>query len=127
VLSTFINPVPSDALDFTLSVSSSRDDLSGPGTDVPLVTPDALPPFLRAARRLARQIVGAGAGVGFDDAKRVFLGDEMREQPAKHRVLDDIGEISGMKGVVIVHQPPRTGGIATRGLRQARRSVSGQA
>jgi hypothetical protein len=41
VLSTFINPVPSDALDFTLSVSAGGFDSGGPGTDIPLVTPDA--------------------------------------------------------------------------------------
>ena len=65
---------------------------------------DAGAPFAGTARLGAGQIVKARPRMGIDHAEggRLFLqvGDHARER----RVLDDIGEISGMKRVAVIHR-----------------------
>ena len=39
-----------------------------------------------------------------DDPKRLVLQLQVFDQPHQHRMLDDIGEIAGVKGVAIVHR-----------------------
>ena len=41
--------------------------------------------------------------MGVDDAERGRLVAQMHEDARQHRVLDDVGEIAGVKGVAIVH------------------------
>ena len=58
----------------------------------------------RLRRRLrAVEIVAAGAGMGVDDAERRRLGAQVHQNADQHRVLDDIGEVAGVKGVAIIH------------------------
>src|SRR5882757_5103018 len=43
--------------------------------------------------------------MGVDDAKRLVLLSEIVEQARQHDMLDDVGEISGVVGVAVVHDP----------------------
>ena len=65
---------------------------------------DAVAPFLRLAGLGAGEIVAAGAGMGVDDAEGRRLVAQMHQHAAQHRVLDDVGEISGVIGVAVVHR-----------------------
>ena len=64
----------------------------------------------RRASSLA-EIVAAGAGVGVDEAERRLLLGEIDENAGEDRVLEDVGEIAGVKGVAVVH---RLGPIGAR-------------
>ncbi len=44
-----------------------------------------------------------GAGMDVEDAERRRLATQMHEDAREHRVLEHVGEISGVKGVPIVH------------------------
>jgi hypothetical protein len=41
--------------------------------------------------------------MGVDDADRRVLLLQIEDDPRQHRMLDHIGEVSGVKGVAIVH------------------------
>jgi hypothetical protein len=64
---------------------------------------DAIAPFAGAAGSLACQIVDADAGMAVEDAERRRLGLEALNHPGEHDVLQDVGMISGVKGVAVVH------------------------
>ena len=42
--------------------------------------------------------------MGVDDTEGRRLRTQMHQDANEHRVLDDVGEIAGMKGVAIVHR-----------------------
>jgi hypothetical protein len=42
--------------------------------------------------------------MGVDEAKRRLLPREMDEEARQDRVLENVGEIAGVKGVAIVHR-----------------------
>src|SRR5271156_6021590 len=50
----------------------------------------------------------------------------MQENPREDAMLVHVGEIAGVEGVTIVHQPPRNGGISNCSRRQLRRAISSQ-
>ena len=60
-------------------------------------------PLAAAARLGAGEIIAAGAGMGIEDAERRRLRAQMQQDAHEHRVLEDIGEVAGVKGVAIVH------------------------
>src|SRR5437588_1153954 len=68
---------------------------------------DAVAPLARAVRFRAGQVGEAGARVRIDDPERRGLDAQVHDHPRKDRVLDDLGEISGVKGVAIVHDEGR--------------------
>lgn len=47
----------------------------------------------------------AGAGVAVDHPERRGLLLQVTENAYQHDVLDDIGEVSGVEGVLIIHPP----------------------
>src|SRR5215211_3451176 len=51
----------------------------------------------------AGEIVASCAGMGVDDAERGRLCAQMNENAGEDRMLDDVGEIAGVKGMTIVH------------------------
>jgi hypothetical protein len=65
---------------------------------------DAVAPFSGAARLGAGQIVLTRPRMGIDDAegRRLFL--QVGDDACKRRVLDDIGEISGVERVAVIHR-----------------------
>jgi len=77
-------------------------------------TGDPLAPFRRARRLVAGKIISARPGMGVDEAKGRFLALEMKEDARQNRVLEDVGEIAGVKGVSIVDlKRPRCGRAAS--------------
>ena len=41
--------------------------------------------------------------MGVDDAEGLFLGAQMNEHAGEHRVLEHIGEITGVETVAVIH------------------------
>jgi hypothetical protein len=64
---------------------------------------DAIAPFAAALRLLGGEVVAPSTGMNIDDAKRRRLAAQMHEDAREHRVFEHVGEISGVKGVPIVH------------------------
>jgi hypothetical protein len=63
---------------------------------------DPLAPLLRARRLVARKIVAARSGVSVDKTKGRFLARQMNKDTREDRVLEDVGEIAGVKGVAVI-------------------------
>jgi hypothetical protein len=66
-------------------------------------TRDAIAPFSGPARLRPGEIVEAGAGMGVEDAERAWLAAQMRNDTRQRRMFDDVGEISRVKAVPVVH------------------------
>ena len=49
------------------------------------------------------KIISARPRMGVDDAEGLFLGAQMDEHAGEHRVLQHIGEISGVEAVTVIH------------------------
>ena len=64
---------------------------------------DPLAPFRRAPRLALRKIISARPGVSVDEAERRVLAREVNEDARQDGVLEDVGEIAGMKGMAIIH------------------------
>ena len=43
-----------------------------------------------------------------DEAERRLLALEMNEDARQDGVLEDVGEIAGMKGVAVIHESPKS-------------------
>src|SRR5262249_56043388 len=65
---------------------------------------DAGVPFAAAARFLAGKIVEAGARMSVDNAEGCGLDRKVCQDAGKRGVLDDVGEVAGVKGVAGVHR-----------------------
>src|ERR1700719_1047189 len=65
--------------------------------------PDAVAPFAAARGFGAGEIIETRSGMGIDRPKRRRLAAEMDKQARQHRMLDDVGEISSVKGMTVVH------------------------
>src|SRR5271157_4899630 len=72
-----------------------------------------MPPFAGAACLRPGQIVNTGSRMRVDHAKRRRLFPQMQNDADKHRMFEHVGEISGVKGVAIVHPLRPTGGRRT--------------
>ena len=98
------------------------------GASISLPMPPCHSPVFCASAR--GQIVEADAGMGVDDAKRLVLLLQILDQPRQHDMLDDVGEISGMIGVTIIHAqrpcrrpcPSAAAAVASSGCPAGRRS-----
>jgi hypothetical protein len=64
---------------------------------------NAILPFGTAGRFRAAQVIEAGAGVGIDDPESRRLVAQMHQDAGEHRMLDDVGGTTGVKGVAIIH------------------------
>ena len=69
---------------------------------------DPVAPFPGAGSLGPAKVGQSGARVGIDHPERGGLLAQMHDHPTKDRVLDDLGEISGVKRMAIIH-----GGQAT--------------
>ena len=70
----------------------------------------ALLGLARALGLLAAQVVEAPPGVGVEHLQRPRIGLHALQKLQQGGVLDDIGEIAGVKGVAIVHRREAQGG-----------------
>jgi hypothetical protein len=65
-------------------------------------------PLAAAARLVACEIVEAGTCMGVDHAEGGGLLLQMKQDAREHDVLDDIGEVAGVKGMAVVHAASST-------------------
>src|SRR5262249_53564543 len=65
--------------------------------------PDTVAPFPGATRLGSGKVVATAARMGVDDAERRRLAAQVQENAGEHRMLDDVGEIAGVKSMAIVH------------------------
>jgi len=60
-------------------------------------------PFAAAHRFCIREVVEARSGVRLDHTERSWLTAQIVQDPAKHRVLENVGEVTGVEFVLIIH------------------------
>jgi hypothetical protein len=63
---------------------------------------DPVAPFRRARRLVARKIIAACSGVSVDETKGRFLARQVNKDARQDGVLEDVGEIAGVKGVAVI-------------------------
>jgi hypothetical protein len=69
-------------------------------------------PFATARRVAGKQIVAASAGVSIKHAESRGLLAQICEYRRQNRVLMNVGEITGVKRVAVIHRPRRLPGLA---------------
>ena len=79
-----------------------RLDLGREGLAEPV---DAAAPFLRPLGRVGAKVVEPGAGMRVDRPERRRLELKMDEDARQDDVLHHVGEVAGVEGVAIVHEP----------------------
>ena len=72
---------------------------------------DAAVPFAAAHRFCTGEVVEARSGVRLDHAERSWLTAQIVQDPAKHRVLENVGEVTGVEFVLIIHGPNEAPGL----------------
>src|SRR5580698_4396125 len=65
---------------------------------------NAILPLTAAARFGGCEVVPARSGMGVDDPEGGRLVAQMNEDAGEHGVLVHVGKISGVKGVLVVHE-----------------------
>ena len=64
---------------------------------------DSAVPLAGLARFDAMQVIDPDAGMGIDDAKWLGLSLQMRNDAGERDVFQDIGMVSGVIGMAVVH------------------------
>ncbi|MCY1425457.1 hypothetical protein D9M71_412450 [compost metagenome] len=69
----------------------------------PPETADTFQPLAGTRRLVALQVIKPEACVGVEVGKRLFLARHQSDEAGQHKVFEDVGVVTGVEGVTIVH------------------------